>query len=137
MSDSKNNVEIGNMFVFYNPNPIQPSATDCVVRAISLLQGTEWDKTFMDLVVMAFHLKDMPSANKVWGAYLVEQGYKRYAIPDTCPYCYTVKDFCIDNPVGEYLLALDGHVVGVKDGNYYDIWDSGNETVMYYWKKEE
>ena len=28
-----------------------------------------------------------------------------------------------------------GHVVAVEDGNYYDIWDSGDEVPTYYWMK--
>lgn len=27
------------------------------------------------------------------------------------------------------------HVVAVRDGNYYDIFDSGNEVVTYYWER--
>lgn len=67
---------------------------------------------------------------------LEKQGYSRFVIPNTCPYCYTVKQFCKDHPYGKYLLALDGHVVAVIDGDYYDIWDSGNEVHIYFWKKE-
>ena len=65
-----------------------------------------------------------------------KQGYSRFVIPNTCPYCYTVKQFCKDHPYGKYLLALDGHVVAVIDGDYYDTWDSGNEVPIYFWKKE-
>ena len=57
-------------------------------------------------------------------------------MPNMCPPCYTVKDFCKDHPVGTYILATGSHVVTVVDGNYYDTWDSGTEVPIYYWKKE-
>ena len=79
---------------------------------------------------------DMPSSNAVWSEYLKRCGYKRYVIPDTCPDCYTVKDFCRDNPRGKFLLATGSHVVAVKDGDYFDAWDSGNEVPIYYWSKD-
>lgn len=78
----------------------------------------------------------MPSANHVWGAYLRRHGFRRYALPDVCPDCYTVADFCRDHPSGVYVLALSGHVVCVEDGDYYDTWDSGAEVPAYYWQKE-
>ena len=80
---------------------------------------------------------DMPSANHVWGSYLKRKGFRRYIIPDELPDDYTVKDFCRDNPDGEFILALHGHVLAVKDGEYYDSWDSGNEIPIYYFKRKE
>ena len=75
----------------------------------------------------------MPSGNNTWGAYLYRKGYIR----KFAPYGYTVKDFCREHPKGRYLLVLDNHVVTAVDGDYYDIWDSGNELLIYYWTKEE
>ena len=49
---------------------------------------------------------------------------------------YTVRDFCEDNPLGTFVLAIHEHVVCVVDGDYYDSWDSGGEIPIYYWTKE-
>lgn len=124
------------MWVSHNENPVARRTIDCTVRAISAALDQDWDTTFVGISVKAFDLKDMPSANHVWGAYLKSKGWRRHIIPNDCPDGYSVSDFCIDNPQGTYILALNGHVVCVIDGNYYDTWDSGEEIPIYYWEKE-
>lgn len=123
-------------FVFYNPNPLQNTVGDCVIRGISILMGRDWDSTYLDIAMKGLMMKDMPSSNKVWGSYLSSKGYRREVIPNTCPDCYTVEDFAYDHPKGKYLLATGSHVVAVVDGNYYDTWNSGGEVPIYFWVKE-
>ena len=124
------------MYREYNPNPQGKRIGDCVVRAISRAIGRAWKETYAGICVQGYELCDMPSANRVWGAYLLEQGFRRYILPDTCPDCYTVEEFCREHPQGTYVLAISGHVVCVVDGDWYDSWDSGQETPIYYWQKE-
>lgn len=125
------------VFMAYNPNPAGARVGDCTVRAVSKATGEDWARTFCGLCAEGMRLCDMPSANHVWGAYLRRRGFRRHALPDACPDCYTVADFCSDHPSGVYVLALSGHVVCVEDGDYYDTWDSGEEVPAYYWEKEE
>ena len=119
----------------YNPNPARNRVGDCTVRAITKATGKEWKEVFAALSAYGYFLCDMPSANHVWGAYLRSQGFKRYIVDDHGQDLYTVEDFCRDNPHGTYILAIDGHVVCVKDGFYYDSWDSGQEIPIYYWTR--
>ena len=125
------------MFIETNPNPIHKLVGDCVIRAISILENRSWDYTFIELCVHAYSMSDMPSSNEVWGSYLKSLGYTRNIIPNTCPACYSVRQFCNEYPIGRYLLATGTHVVAVIDGDYYDTWDSGHEIPIYYFTKEE
>ena len=123
-------------YIYHNENPFHNLVGDCVIRAISLANGTNWDTTYLGIISTGYELKDMPSSNSVWATYLKKNGFGRYIIPDTCPACYTIKDFCVDHQTGTYILATGSHVVTVIDGDYYDTWDSGNEVPIYYFKKE-
>lgn len=121
-------------YVYFNPNPAGKKVGDCVIRAVSKLTGQDWQTTYMDIALAGFELCDMPSSNNVWAAYLKRLGYRRHVIPDNCPDCYTVRDFCRDNRRGKFLLATGSHVVAVVNGNYFDAWDSGDEVPVYFWE---
>lgn len=125
------------MFVEVNLNPYKKSVGDCVIRAISCAENVDWDDTFIDLMVKCFQLKDIPSSNNAWSLYLRDLGYSRYIVPDTCPDCYTVKDFANDHLEGTYIVGTGTHVVCVKDGDYFDSFDSGEMPIIYYFAKEK
>ena len=123
------------MWIKFNPNPAGNSVGDCVIRGICAATGQSWDESYIGVVLLGLEQKDMPSSNRIWGEYLRRKGYKRFVIPDTCPNCYTISDFCEDHPNGQYVLATGTHVVTAIDGDYFDNWDSGGEVPVYYWRK--
>lgn len=123
-------------FIASNPNPCNSRVGDCVVRALSLATGKTWRDVYADLCAYGYMLCDMPSSNAVWGKYLKDNGYIRMVVEDTCPRdCYTVRDFCYDHPSGTFILGTGTHVICVKNGDYLDAWDSGDEIPVYYWKR--
>lgn len=124
------------MFVQFNPNPNGIYADDCLVRAIALVTGRSWDYVYIELGLQGFIMKNMPSANKVWGNYLRSIGFVEYPFFNVCPDCYTVRDFCYDHPFGTFILATGSHVIVVIDGDYYDAWDSGDEMPLSVWRRE-
>lgn len=123
---------------YFNPNPEGKRVGDCVIRAICAATGQDWDTTYTGVALQAYILKDMPSANHVWRAYLKSKGFKRAIIPDSCPDCYTVADFADDHPRGDYVLGTGTHAVAVTDGGIVkDTWDSLGEVPIYYFYKEK
>lgn len=125
------------MYIYYNTNPSSKKVGDCVVRALSTILKKRWIEIYDDLTDLGREMYDMPSSNEVWSEYLYENGFTRQIVPDTCPFCYTVRRFCDDHRNGAYLLATGSHVIAVIDGNYYDTWDSGDEIPVYYYKRRK
>ena len=128
------------MYIRYNPNPKNKRVGDCSVRALCKALDQDWDTTFLCLCVYAMREYDMPSANYIWGEYLKHEGFVMRMIPNACPRCMTVREFCEEHPEGLFVLACDNdHVVTVCDSNFFDTWDSGDSVVLYYYElaKEE
>ena len=122
---------------YVNLNPRKKSVGDCTVRAIAIATGSAWVDTYLDLCLLGMVMADMPSANSVTTAYLRNKGFHRRTIPDDCPDCYTIEDFCKDHPKGTYIIGTGSHLTTVIDGDLWDSWDSSNECPVYYFEKVE
>ena len=122
-------------YIRYNANPLNKNAGDCVIRAISKATHKKWDDIYLELSAKGFDLKDWGNSNAVWDAYLRQIGYYRHIVPDTCPDCYTIREFAKDKPNGTYIVATGTHVVAVVDGIYFDTFDSGDMPVIYYYSR--
>lgn len=120
-------------YVYVNINPSGKIVDDCVIRAVGIALNMTWDEAFSELSDMAFHMKNLPNANVVWGALLKSMGFTKCNIPNTCPDCYTVRDFTIDHPRGVFVLCTGTHAVTVIDGDYMDVFDSGDLPVSFFW----
>lgn len=125
-------------YVFYNPNPLKKQTSgDCTVRAISKAMKWDWDKTYAALCVYGFMMGEMPSANSVWGSFLLDHGFEEHSLMQKCKNCYNLIQFCHDCPEGEYIVGTEQHIIYVNSGNYFDSWDSGDVIPTYYFKKIE
>lgn len=125
------------MYKYFNPNPgTSMAAGDCVVRMICCVTGLNWEDAYKEVCDKGLQIYDMPSANRVWMSYLMQDlGFVKDTIYNICPACYTVKDFCKEFHKGLFVLATGTHVLTVIDGDYYDSWDSGNESPIIFFAK--
>lgn len=124
-------------FIFHNANPDGKRVGDCVIRALATVFHTTWDAVAVDLSMIQIQEHNMQNSDEVWGKYLAVNGFRRGVIPDTCPHCYTLRDFCRDHPIGTYVVATGEHVVAVIDGNYYDTADTGQSVIRYFWERRD
>ena len=122
------------MWIEYNANPIANRVEDCAIRAVAVAMDISWDRAFDLIARSAKAMGAVMHQNAAFGAVLRKNGFERRMVPDTCPECYTVKDFCRDHPNGVFIAGSESHVVAIEDGNYIDTFDSGDETVIYYWE---
>ena len=74
-------------FVFFNSNPKNVRVGDCAVRAVSKAVGQDWTDAYIGLAAEGLALRDMPSANYVWGMYLKKYGFEEHMISSVCPNC--------------------------------------------------
>jgi hypothetical protein len=125
------------MYSYYNANPYKIRVGDCVIRAISKALNQSWEDTYIDLTIQGYLMGDLLSSNAVWDAYLKSKGFKRHIVPNDCPDCYTINDFCKEYPQGIYVIGTGTHAVAVIDGIIFDTWNSGDETPIYFYKKGE
>ena len=125
------------MWEYYNPNPVANVTGDCSVRAVAKALDMTWEQAYMELSRNGFLMGDVPNANHVIGATLREHGFKRKMLPDECPECFTVEDFCERFNEGTYVVFSQNHVATVIDGTLYDMWDSSGNYPLYYWYRKD
>lgn len=121
----------------YNPNPSGRAVCDCVIRAVAKATDVDWETAYVSLCAAGLAARDLPNADHVWGGHLKRSGFRRVHLGDDVPDGYTVSDFAAGHPWGTFVLSTHGHVVTVRDGQYYDSFDSGNELVNYYYERTD
>lgn len=122
------------MWIRCNPNPLGRHTGDCVVRAIAVATDRSWREVYHDLCRLGAVECEMPSSNMIWGTYLKKNGAKQFLLPESCPACITVRAFCERYPEGVYVIGTGDHAVAVIDGDWYDLFDSGNLVPAYFWR---
>jgi hypothetical protein len=125
------------MYSYYNANPYKIRVGDCVIRAISKALNQSWEDTYIDLTIQGYLLGDLLSSNAVWDAYLKSKGFKRNIVPNDCPECYTIEDFCNEHPQGTFVIGTGTHCVAIENGCVFDTWNSSGEIPIYYYHKGE
>ena len=125
------------MYKYFNPNK-KRETEDCTIRAICKALDIGWQTAFDWLSAYAKKHWDMMHKNFVWGELLEDHGFIRTPLPNTWPRCLTVAQFAHDNPEGMFVLGTGSHVVTVVNGDWYDMWDSGNEVpIVVYWRADD
>lgn len=123
------------MFINQNLNPMNKRTDDCVVRAIAKALDIDWKSAYTMLSAHGLKLADVFNKNYVWGDLLLNLGFTRSGIPNTCPDCFTVRDFANEHRQGTYVVGTGDHALAVVDGDYYDSFDSGDLIPIIYYKR--
>ena len=105
-----------------------------MVRAIAVATGKSWLEVYDDLYRLGRAVYDMENSNDVWGLYLYRLGFQPFLLPESCPQCVTVKEFCRYFPRGSYIIGTGSHAIAIIDGDYYDTFDSGGLTPTYFFE---
>ena len=124
------------MYRHFNNNPLgRNKVGDCSVRAVSKALGVSWDDAHDMLADMSKNMGTIMNDNDVISAVLRMHGFYKENLSCTSRDCYTVREFANENPRGTYVVGTGSHVVAIINGDYYDSWPSGDESVIYFWVK--
>ena len=116
------------MYKYYNANSQNNFVNDCVIRAIAVAENRSWGETYDDLSRIA----------KKNGILLDDVNFVeplldfRYDRIKTYP-GDTVRNVVEDNPIGTYLVTMNGHITVAIDGVIYDTFDCRNRIVKDVW----
>lgn len=121
----------------YNPNPKKKNVGDCSLRAYCAAFGWTWEEAFEksseiakdEAIMMDTHM----TCEKVMEGegYFLDEEFKKSKRKDL-----TVNEFALTHPYGTYFLNTHGHLLCVKDGEYWDSWDSGKKKVRRIYIKQ-
>ena len=111
---------------------------DCVVRSIMVATGWDWEQVFNAIVPICLKLKDVPNSDVVYKKFFSNMKWEACKVEKeedlsgtrSLP---TVEEFARDHKKGTYILTVSGHMVCVKEGDWYDTWDCRYYKVRKYW----
>ena len=126
----------------YNPNPQSKNIGDCTLRSYCAAFGISWEQAFDIASQIAKENASMIQyvADKVLKEHFLceeDETYNKKTIKSKDR--ITINEFAMSHPYGTYILHTNRHQVTVKNGEYWDSWDSGDKKVdtVYLIKKKK
>ena len=116
----------------YNPNPKGKNIGDCTLRAYCAAFNISWEEAFDIASGIAKENASMIQyvAEKVLLEHFeckVSDEYNKKTVK--AKERITVAEFAETHPYGTYILHIRGHLVTLRNGEYWDSWDSGSKKI--------
>ena len=115
------------MYKYFNLNPLGRRVNDCTVRAIGLALGISWDEAYQYLSEYARRQAIMPDEVAYIDEFLTEHFQKICGC--RTGESLTVGEFVKHNPVGTFLITMNGHITCCIDGCIYDTFNPSDRIV--------
>lgn len=116
----------------YNPNPQSRNIGDCTLRSYCAAFNITWEEAFDIASGIAKENASMIQyvADKVLKEHFECVEDEKYNKKTTkSKDRITVNEFAMSHPYGTYILHTRSHQVTVRNGEYWDSWDSGNKKI--------
>ena len=118
----------------FNPNPKSRNIGDCTLRAYCAAFDIDWNKAFD---IASKISKENSSMIQYMFPKIMEEHFGCEKDPEynkegrkaQTKDRITVNAFAMTHPYGTYVLGVRQHAVTVKNGEYWDSWDSGDKKV--------
>lgn len=120
-------------YKFLNINPLGKKEQDCVCRAISLALNEDY-YVIQEKIELVGKLFECPTICVCCYKFLLDNVYGINRIEE---YNGTsIREFIEQNPLGTYIIRIEGHCTCVIDSICYDLWDCLDEPISLIWKVE-
>ncbi len=119
-------------YIYYNNNMLGIEESDCVTRAISLASGYSY-AAIQDKLYYISKLYDCSELDVCCYQHLLNDVFQYPQV-----YCYgmTVEEFAEENPIGVYILRMNGHASCLVNGVLHDIWNCEDLELTHVWQVE-
>ena len=118
-------------YKFLNVNPLGIMEEDCVCRAISLALKENY-YIIQEKLNLVGSLFDCVAICVCCYKFLLDEVYKLERIEEFSE--MTIDEFAYSNPIGTYIIRIDGHLTCMIDGVINDIWDCRDKEIRLVWK---
>ena len=122
------------MYEHFNNHPTSKGLGFHTVRTLSKILDISWvyAYTLLQMIseITGYASKGIASLSEI----LKMNGYHTEFLEESTK---TVSDFCKKNKTGKYVLIFEDYCIPVIDGRYFDLFDSGKEEPLYYWRKSD
>lgn len=111
---------------------------DCVVRAMMLAWDCDWREALTKLFEAGREIGAMPHEDDTWRLFCRKSTRRSPYIHSGSRCRKLLKELALET-AGDthgYIALTRRHLVFVKDGKYYDAWDSGDMAVSSIWEAE-
>ena len=118
----------------YNPNPKAHNTGDCSLRAYCAAFGKSWEEVY-DIASKiskenGYIMDASPACDKILREAFgcdVDPTYNKKVVKAKDR--MTINTFAMSHPYGVYVVHTHGHLTTVKNGEYWDSWDSGDKKI--------
>ena len=122
----------------FNPNPLGKEVGDCTIRSLCAVTEKSWYELYDILSELGKKLA-CPFASIEFKDYDYNKelfGMTKYkVVREKGKKALNVERFCKEHPTGRYILRLAGHLMGVVDGKYYELYAGWEDATVYtYWE---
>lgn len=117
-------------YKYLNLNPNHENASDCVCRAISLGTNEDYEVIEQKLEMVA-QLFECEKLCVCCYEHLLDYVYnfKKIYLKETI----TIEEFLEMNPIGIYIIRIDGHLTCAMNGTIYDSWNCKDKLADIVW----
>lgn len=117
------------MFVYFNNNPERKEVGDCVIRAISFALDIDYYDVINMLLENSNYFNCDALVKNCYGTLLsIDFKLDRFNGMGR-----TVEEVATDFSDSILIMRTDRHLTCSKYGDWYDIWNCGNEIVDTFW----